>query len=396
MKQFKYIAKNGSGKSVEAVVTAASAAELASQLSRDGLFPITIERVKSNSTIFSKVRSKELTSFTHQLATLIKSGATLSDALISLIEDIENPTFKDILNDVFNSVKDGMAFSQSLEKHDNIFPQFYCALIKTGELSGTLGDSLAELASFLEEENEFKSQLFSVLMYPALIMGVGFITVLVLFRFIVPRIVAIFDDLGQTLPTITKVIVSISDFTKDYGIWIIFVITVMVIWIAMAKKNKRIKKIQSDIAFRIPFWKDFLLKKDIYQISRTLSVLLSNGVRIGDSLTVVLKTVNNETVSVALRSIAKDLQDGNSLAQAFDNSKIFPKSFINVIRVGESSGELDNVLAKVSVDYKKDVNRSLSTFMGFLEPVLILGVGLIVGIVVIAMLLPIFEIDFGF
>lgn len=396
MKQYKYKAKDSSGKSLEATLAAKSEADVAALLAKDGLFPISIERVKAKKVFLAKVSSKDLTAFTHQLATLIKSGATLSDALGSLIADNENQKLKDVLSDVFNSVKDGASFSQALEKYDNVFPEFYCALVKTGELSGTLGDSLAELASYLEEENEFKSQLFSVLLYPALIMGVGFLTIIVLFRFIVPRIVAIFDDLGQTLPFITSVIVKISDFTKDYGLWLLLLLIAIIVWSVASRKHTVIKRIQSKLAFKIPFWKDFVLKKDIFQISRTLSVLLSNGVRIGDSLAVILKTVNNDKVKDALKLVSKDLQDGNSLHQAFDKTGLFPKSFVNVIRVGENSGELENVLSKVSDDYKKDVNRSLATFMAFLEPVLILGVGLIVGVVVIAMLLPIFEIDFGF
>jgi type II secretory pathway component PulF len=396
MALFLYKAKKGPDQIIEGQIQAQSKQEASTKISSLGLFPLWIEEQRTSRRRHSKVSLKELVEFTHQLSTLINSGSTLLASLNTLVTEVEHTHLAPVIIDIVAQVKEGTHFSQAIEKYPHIFPQLYISLVRIGETSGTLGQNLKRIAQFLEEELDFRTNITSILTYPLLIVAVGILTVFALLKFVIPKIVNIFEEIGQELPLPTMLLKNVSDIFSRY--WI-FVIGFGVLFFFIIKKycnmpHNRLK--WSEFKLRLPLVGELLKKIEIARFARTLSILLRNGVAIDMSLKVLTATVSNIFFQKQISKIERDIKEGFSLNEAMKRIHVFPRPFINVITVGEESGTLDTVLDNISDDYNKEISRRIKTILTILEPLLILGIGLIVGFVVLAMLLPIFEIDFNF
>ncbi|MBU1122200.1 MAG: type II secretion system F family protein [Candidatus Omnitrophota bacterium] len=396
MSIFLYKAKKGPSEIVEGQIEAQSNQEAVSKLDALDLFPLVIKEKKVSFGRKSKVALKDLVEFTHQLATLINSGSTLISSLSTLASATDQSNLKPVVLDVIAQVKEGVHFSQALEKYPYIFSQLYISLVKTGEASGTLGQNLSRIAQFLEEELDFYTNIISILTYPFIIVGVGILTIFALLKFVIPKLVGIFDDIGQALPLPTLILKNISDVFSRY--WII-ILGAGILCVFIVKRYFLIPKNRiwwDEVKLKMPLVGVLLKKIEIARFSRTLSILLKNGVTIDSSLRVVTKTISNVFFQRQVERVEKQIKEGMSLNEALKSINVFPATFINVVTVGEESGSLDNVLENLSVDYNKEIHRKMKAVLGILEPMLILGVGVIVGFVVLAMLLPIFQIDFNF
>ena len=392
---YTYQAKKGPGKVLEGQIEAANREEAIANINSQGLFIVSLEEKSPSRKGSFKVPARHLMDFTHQLSTLINSGSPLLTSLNTLASQTEQESLKPILDDVISQVKDGHDFSYALNKYPRVFPQLYISLVQIGETSGTLGDNLRRLAEFLEEEMEFKANIISVLTYPALIFFVGIATILTLLKFVIPKLVNIFEELGQVLPLPTLFLIRISDIFSRFGILIILFLAGLFFAGRKYLRDPRNKLRWDRMKLKIPLVGSLLKKMEICHMARTLHTLFSNGVSIDSSLRVASRTVSNSFIREEVVNMEKEITEGSSLAEAMKSSGIFSPAFINVITVGEDSGQLASVLSNLAVDYSKDINRSLKRLINLLEPALILGVGMVVGFVVLSMLLPIFQIDFN-
>ncbi|UCD15546.1 MAG: type II secretion system F family protein [Candidatus Omnitrophota bacterium] len=393
---YLYKAKKGPSEIVEGTIEAQNQQEALSKIGSLGLFPIGIREKKGSLKKKGKGSLKDLVEFTHQLSTLINSGSTLISSLNTLSLETEQLHLKPIILDIIAQVKEGVHFSQALEKYPHIFSPLYISLVKTGETSGTLGQNLARIAQFLEEELDFRTNIVSILTYPCVIVAVGIITVLALLKFVIPKLVGIFEDIGQALPLPTLILKNISDLFSKY--WIIVLGCAFLLFFA-GRKYFRIPRNRMkwhEFKLRLPLVGELLRKIEITRLARTLAILLRNGVAIDTSLEVVTSTVSNVFFQAQIGKIEKEIKEGMSLNEAMRKLKVFPPAFINVVTVGEQSGSLDRVLENLSLDYNKEISRKMKNILSILEPILILGVGLMVGFIVLSMLLPIFQIDFNF
>ena len=396
MPVYTYQAKKGPSEVIQGQIEAPTKEEAISKISTSGLFLIDVAEKKTSKRETTKVSLKQLVEFTHQLSTLINSGSPLLTSLNTLVSQTDQAKLRPILLDVVAQVKDGQDFSYALEQHSKIFPRLYSSLVKIGEASGTLGQNLNRLAEFLEEEMDFRSSMVSALTYPSLIILVGILTVVALLRFVIPKLVGVFQELGQALPLPTLFLVNLSDFVTRYGSFILIAFGFLIF---SGKKylGKPQNKFNWDrTKLKIPLLGELLQKIQICSFSRTLAILLRNGVPVDNSLRVLANTVSNSFIQKEISKLEEAIAQGTSLSEAMKASPVFVPAFINVVTVGEDSGSLDTVLENLAIDYNKEINRKIKNLMSLLEPLLILGVGLIVGFVVLSMLLPIFSIDFNF
>ncbi len=393
---YAYKAKKRPGEIKEGQIEAGSESEAVAKINSLNLFPVSVEEKTVTHKQARKVSARDTIDFTHQLSTLMNSGATLIESLEALKAQAENMRFKEIIADISMTVKEGADFSESLRKYPKLFSTLYISLVEIGEKSGSLGENLRRVAEFLEEDLDFKTNMVSILTYPLLILVVGVLTIFVLLTFVVPKLVTIFEELGQTLPLMTTILISVSEFFSKYGLGILAGAALAFLLFRQFLRNPRNRFGWEKFKVNLPVLGNLLNKIELSQFARTLSLLLRNGVSLGQALDLLSKNIPNLFFREQISQIRTDIHQGVSLNESMKKNPVFPPAFINVVAVGERSGVLDRVLENVFRDYNKDINRQIKHLMSLLEPFLIVGVGFIVFLIVISILLPIFSIDFNF
>jgi len=396
MALYTYRAKRSLGKLETGKIEATSKQEAIAKIDSLGLFPVTVDQEQRPLARMGRASLKETVAFTHQLSTLINSGSTLLESLKTISSETKQVTLKPIITDVIDHVQEGGDFSEALKKYPRVFSELYVSLVKIGETSGTLGENLRRIAEFLERELDFRSNTTSIMIYPLLIISVGIITVGILLTFVIPKLVNIFDELGQTLPLVTTVLINASRGFSRY--WFVYLGVVGLVFFGTRYyfKNRERRLKWDRFKLNIPFFGTVIKKIEVCQMARTLAILLKNGVTMDGSLQVLAESAPNSHFRNVIAQLEADIKEGSSLNEAMAHTKFFSPTFVNIVTVGENSGTLDRVLGEFSNDYDKEVNRDIKSLLAILEPLLILGVGLIIGFIVFSMLLPIFQIDFNF
>ena len=401
MPRFIYKAKSGPANIKEGVIEADNQSQAVLKLSKMGFFILSVEeetaafikRSRGRLLFFKSIPLRVLSNFTRQLSNLLDSGLTMLNALSILIEQTENLYFRQVITNVRDDIRDGSTFSSALLKYPKVFSNLYVNMVSSGEISGSLEDVLKRLSDFMEKDEENISKVRSSMAYPALMAVVGLITIFILLTFVAPRLTAIFVDLGQALPLPTKILIWISSFLAMF--WPIIIIGIVFGVIAFAKwsKTKEGKTILDSLKIKIPLIGVFIQKVEIARFSRTLATLIGNGVPVIQALSTASNTVDNIPIKQDMEQARKDVVEGAPLSAGIKRSKNFPSMVTNMIAVGEESGTLERSLFKIADSYDVEIDRTIKTITSLLEPGLILFMGLIVGFIVIAMLLPIFQLN---
>lgn len=398
MPKFTYSAKKGPQEKVCGVIEAKGRFQAIAIIEEKGLFPISVEENSEGSLsggrAFSlkRIRLRELTVFTRQLSNLIESGLTIAHALNVIITQTTNPALRNILSDIGERIKDGATFSEALSSHPGQFSQYYCAVIKAGEISGSLETVLVSLADFSEQEERSRSDILSALTYPALIINVGFITIYALLVYAVPQLTSMFEEAGEALPFPTQLLISLSNALRRY--WWLLLLTAFAIFFAIKRpKSQNEKLFWAKLLLSIPIAGKIILKSEMAHFARMLSLLIESGVSIVVALDAVNNTVVNSVIKLEIKNIAADIRDGASLSQAAKKSVYFPDYAVSIMHVGEEAGTLEKSLKRIAVSYEEELTRLRRALTSLLEPAMMLLMGLVVGFIVIAMLLPIFQIN---
>ncbi|MCM8782742.1 MAG: type II secretion system F family protein [Candidatus Omnitrophica bacterium] len=400
MARFLYKAKKGPQETVEGFVEAESESQAISKISAQGLFPSFILKSETEVPIsifggafFGKVRSSDLALFTRQLADLLEAGITILNALAILSKQTENKRLLKVIADIHDYIKTGNSFTAALGRHPSVFSKLYVSMVRSGEVSGTLESVLKRLSDFLEEEEEFKTKVQAALAYPILMAVVGIATGLVLLTFVMPRVVGIFEDMGQSLPFITVLLLAASKFIRGY--WYIMAALVIFLFFVIRQLNNTPegKSFFDRLRNRIPILGPFLKKVDIARFTRTLGTLLNNGVTILASLEIVTDIVSSELAKKDLKEAFNKVRDGSPLASALAGGRYFPLFVTNMIAVGEESGQVERNLLKIADAYERETDKMIKIISSLIEPFMILIMGGIVGFIVISILLPIFQIS---
>lgn len=393
---FQYSAYNAAGKEVSGNIEAITLKEAAERLKRDGLHPkeLSEDSIKKGLSLRRKTVSlRELAGATRQLSTLLTSGTQLRDALSLLINEEENSVLKKAIISIKEDISGGSPLSKAFFAHSDIFPEMYIRSVEAGEAGGTLDNVLERLAEYLETRARIYERVKTAMLYPFIMIIVGIVVLSFLFIYVIPKITNIFEDTRHGLPLITTILLFIVNIFRGY--WPLILIGMIGSgWgIKMFLKMPRGKRIRDIALLRLPYIGKLSIKFYIASFARTLGGLLSNGVPILKAIDMTKKVLNHSLFEGALDKAIKDVTEGGPLSISLKQSGLFPAILTHMIATGERSGKLDTLLIRAAQSYERDLEESVERFITLLEPLLILTMGVIVGFIVIAILLPIFELN---
>lgn len=404
MPVFEYVAIDNAGKSRRGIVDAESARAARQKLRAGGIYPTRLEETHARQPSQKRgwprfgfrlqlVRRAELVSTTRQLATLLTAGLPLLAAINGVLEQVKRTTLRKVLSQVRERVNEGISLAAALREHPAIFPSIYTAMIHAGETSGTLELVLERLAEFGEQQLALQRKIRSSLAYPLLMLTVGLGVVFFLMTYVIPRVTQMFVDMEQALPLPTILLIKISAFFQSY--WFISVIVVALCWVAARYyiKTEHGRKRYHRLLLRLPIVGGIIQRIAIARITRTLATLLHNGVPLLSAMEIVRNLVDNVILQEALDEARQEISEGASITTPLAKSGVFPPYVIQMISVGEQSGNLEGMLFKIAETFEGEVESRLTTLTSLLEPVMILALGVVVGFVVLAVLLPIFEMS---
>jgi general secretion pathway protein F len=397
---YEYSALDAQGKKQRGVVEALSQKAASRKLRGQGLFPTKLATAHdaamvSPRTLFRRVSTAQLGVSTRQLATMLTAGMPLDEALGMVAEQQTQGALASVLTRVRDDVLQGSAFHSALQVHPNIFPPIYTNMVRVGEESGTLDRVLLQLAEFTDEQARFNAQLKAALTYPILMFFVGSGVLLFLMTFVVPKITRMLEDLEQALPLPTLLLITFSKFLATYW-WLLLLIAV--IFILLVKRFSLTVKGRfwfDRIKFRLPLLGPLALRTATARFSRTTATLLHSGVPLLTALEIVQNLLGNNYLQRALEVVREKVTEGAGLSEPLYEAEVFPAMLPQMAAVGERSGELEGMLFKVAEIYEHQVQTRLNGLMALLEPLMILLMGTVVGFIVLAILLPIFQASQG-
>ena len=399
MPTFRYKAYNAAGGSVAGIVDADSERQALQQLKGQGLMPREVHEegaTEDVSTSFSFQRSisaADLALFTRRLATLVASSVPLFEAMGSLYEQEESGMLKQVLARVRDRIAEGASLSRAFAADPRTFGESYVSMVAAGEASGALDAVLERLADFLEEQEQVRGRVTSALAYPILMVLVGGGVMLFLLTAVIPKIIIIFEDSKAALPLITIALIKLSHFLRGWW-WIpagLAIASVPLYRKAMLRDDLRFKR--DALLLRIPVAGGMMKRLILSRFARVLGLLLSSGVPIIRALDITSEVLVNRVYRAFLQEVMEEVAQGGSLSSSLRKSPLFPPLLVHLAAVGEKSGALEAMLLKAGVAYEREFNAGLTRLMGLLEPLLVLAMGVAVGTVVLAVLLPIFELN---
>ncbi len=398
MSLYRYKAKRGPQDIIEDLIEAASEKEAVEKINALGFVPMRVEEEISSShpavssgKSFGKVKGRQITVFSRQLATLIRSGVPILRAIHIIMEQSENRTLKNILGDIHDNLKEGSTFSSSLAAHPDCFSSLYIAMIRAGEDTGALPGALLRITDYRMKQEEFMSRLRMALAYPILMAVVGAATIVFMLTFVIPRLTKLFLSMGQDLPLPTQILISISRALREAWVWFLFAV-ILLIFIRQSKSGAG-KLFLSRLKIRLPLFGKLILKANLSRFCRTLELLIKSGIPILKALDIASAVINNEILQEKLKTSTKELEQGGSFGRSLKTSGLLPSFMTNLVMVGEESGKLSEALSEVADAYERETDEAVKIMTNLLEPLMILVMGLIIAFIVIAMLLPIFEIN---
>ncbi|MBA3013703.1 MAG: type II secretion system protein GspF [Desulfobulbaceae bacterium] len=402
MPVFEYTALNAAGKPVQGIVDAPSTSMARDLLRTQKLFPVSIKGTAAHQEsrplfalrdFMSRVSSDELNITTRQLATLLGAGLPLVSSLDALLKQANNPVLKKSLAQIKDAVNEGSSLVQALSHHPRLFSKIYLSMVRAGEASGALDVVLDRLAAFGEHQELLKSRFKSAMVYPIFMAFVGSLVLFSLITFVVPNITKMFADMQQALPWPTVILITASDFLRSYWPILSLVLIGSVFALAHYAATERGGWAWDTVSLRLPMIGAMQRLLAMARFSRTLGSLLRSGVPLLTALTIVRNIVNNRLIAEVIDTAASEVEQGKALSLALGASTLFPPMVIQMMSVGEHSGALEDMLDKVADSFERDINAKLATMTDMIEPVMILAMGTVVGFIVIAILLPIFEMN---
>ena len=404
MPVYEYTALDAKGKTASGIIDADGAAGARQKLRATGIFPVSIkESIKTPekktthiaklSRLLTRIKPVEVAIMIRQLATLISAGFPLVSAIDALVPQTKSYRLKTILAQLKDAIVEGQSFAQALSQYPGIFSPLFINMVRAGETSGTLEIVLERLADIAEKQQDLNNRIQTALAYPVFMCIIGTLVLFVLLTYIVPSITAIFADMNQVLPTPTRVLIWLSDFLKSFW-WVIFIFVIASGFaLHRAKKTEKGRYVYDKTVLSLPVFGILDRKLDVARFTRTLGSLLENGVSMLIALDIVKNIAGNVLISKAVETAAQDVGKGQALWAALNESKIFPQLAIQMIQVGEQSAALEKMLNKIADIFEKEVETSILRLTSYLEPVMILVMGCIVGFIVLSICLPIFEMN---
>jgi type IV pilus assembly protein PilC len=397
---YTYKVKDHSGRMIEGSLEAESTALVANKLRQMGYVPIAIDKKQTTGVkreihipgLGNRIKMVELAIFARQFATMIDAGLTLLRSLQILALQTESKPLAEVINQVRQDVESGSSLSQAFSHHPKVFNKLFVAMVKSGESGGVLDHVLLQLASTIEKQVELRRKVKSAMTYPLVVLALVFVILTAMLVFIIPLFKGFYKSLNGTLPLMTRVLITISDlFVKLFPLVILAIVAGVYLfrrWIATENGRSR----WDTFKLRVPVFGGLVHKTALARFSRTFGVLLSSGVPILEALEITKETAGNTVVARGLDDVQAGVKIGEPIAKPLEAHKVFPPMVTQMIAVGEESGALDILLEKVATFYDQQVEATVNALTSLLEPLLIVVLGSVVGTMVIALYLPMFNI----
>jgi len=391
MATFTYTARAFNGDLRTATIDASSRDDVIAQLRKQRLSVVKIDQDAAKKVGRGSIKTRDVVIFTRQFSTMINSGLPLVQALTILAEQTDNKALAEVTKKVVFDVESGNTVADALSKHPRAFTNLYVNMVAAGEAGGILDTILLRLATFLEKNDALVRKVKGAMIYPAVIMSVAAIAVVVLLIFVIPVFAGMFASAGQALPLPTRIVIAASGFLRNYW-WIIGAIIIVGAYSGKKYYATPSGKLVIDrFMLRMPVLGDVLRKSAVSRFTRTLGTLISSGVSILEGLEITAKTAGNRVIQDAIMQSRSSIAGGDTIAQPLQKSKVFPPMVISMIAVGEQTGGLDEMLSKIADFYDEEVDAAVSNLLSLLEPIMIVFLGVVVGGMVVAMYLPIFD-----
>ena len=401
MPVYEYKALNKKGKNISGLIDAVNIRYAKIKLRDSKIFPISMSEVstlagkqkKNLSFSYSKIRISEIAMMTRQLATLIAAGFPLTTALHTMLPQTKKESFKRVLSKIKDSIEEGSSFAGALAQYPGIFSNIYINMVKAGEASGTLEIVLERLADIFEKQHKLNSKLKSVMAYPLLMTLIGTGVLFFLLTVIVPNITSIFEEMNQSLPLTTQILINTSHFLKQWWMLIIGFILLVIFSYHIIIKKPSVQIAIDKFILKIPVIGELVRKIAVARLTRTLGSLLENGVVLLDALEIVQNVTGNKIIENAIIDAKKEVERGRELGDVLSQNNHFPYLAVQMIKVGEQSGNLESMLKKTAQVYDDETETTIIGMTSLLEPVIILVMAVVVGFIVLSICLPIFEMN---
>jgi general secretion pathway protein F len=401
MPLYFYKAVGRDGESIEAEREAADETALLLALQNEGLLPIRIAPASSKPFAWLRlgrakgaISHKEIALLTHELLTLLQAGLPLDRALTTLLElTVQQANLNALIGRVLEAVKGGAQLSDALEQQSGVFSRFYLNLIRAGEAGGALELVLERLSVYLERSKELRDTVTTAMIYPAILVTLSALSLILLLTFVVPQFTEMFESAGKELPVPTQVVVGIAEFLRDYW-WARPLVVVGIASFFRAQLNDPDRRYVWDRRFlKIPAVGDLLIKIEVANFSRTLATLLTNGVSLLTAMGIVKETLGNKVVAEKVSLAIESLKQGGGLSAPLMEAEMFPTLALQMIKLGEDSGKLDEMLDRVAATYDKEIRNAIQRLLTLLEPILIVGLGIMIGGIIISILMAILSVN---
>ncbi|WP_419176040.1 type II secretion system inner membrane protein GspF [Desulfosediminicola sp.] len=403
MPVYEYKALDSAGKDVKGIIDAESEAQARTKLRSAGTYPVSIKRSKGRTRgtgrkgsgigLFERVRPEEVLVFTRQLATLVGAGIPLVPALSSLIEQTSNPALQRVIAEIRENVNEGSTLTKALSNHPKLFSSIYVNMIRAGEASGSLDVVLERLAEFGEKQQVLQARLQAALIYPIIMAVIGAGILFILVTYVVPNVTQVFSEMGKVLPWPTRFLIDLSGFLKLYW-WLVLGGLALLIYGFRYLISLPFGRSAWDLfKLKFPVIGTVVRKVLLARFASTLGSLLNSSVELMASMNIVKTLIDNVHVAAVIEEAMDNVEKGNSMTVALSQSQWFPPMYVQMIAVGEQSGNLEGMLEKVAASYEREVETAILGMTSLIEPIMIVGMGVAVGFVVLSILLPIFEMN---
>lgn len=400
MPLFQYKAVSSSGEVQEGVLDSPTQGAVIERLQGMGLIPIrTSEAVgavsahagAAKTSTFSLFAPRRVTQdnvavFTREIATLLKAGLPLDRSMEILLGLSENDRVKELLSGIRNEVRGGASLSKALDQHRDVFSRFYINMVRAGEAGGAQPDVLRRLADYMERAKELRESIVSALIYPSILVAVAVLSIAVLMVFVVPQFKQIFDQAGQALPMATRIVLWTGEFLRGYWLLLIAALILAAFWMARSLSNPVSRYRWDERFLRMPLFGDLVAKVEMARFSRTLATLMHNGVPLLTGLSIVRETMGNLIMAEAVGRVAGELKEGRGLGRPMLETQRFPKLAVQMIAVGEETGQLDAMLTQVADAYDMEVRMTVKRILSLIEPAMIIGMALVIGGIIMSIL----------
>ena len=401
MPLFKYKAINNVGETEEAIRDANDEASLISSLQSEGYIPISVNLASTKSFLGlglsgkqNKLSQKDIGMFTSELATLLESGLPLDKSLSVLIDlTDDNERLSKMIGKVLEKVKGGSSLADALEKQTGVFTKFYLNMLRAGEAGGNLGEVLARLADYLERSRELKETVSTALIYPAILLVMSLASLFVMLIFVVPQFTEMFESAGKELPVSTQIVVGLAEWLQKYWWLLIGAVMLASSYMKFQMADPVRKKVWDRLFLKLPLFGNIVLNKETANITRTLGTLLGNGVSIIAAMVIVRETVDNLVLADAIQDTEEQVKQGKHIYDALHDKNILPKMALQMIKMGEETGRLEEMLLRVATMYDKQLRTSIARLLALLEPALIITLGLMIAGIIVSILLAILSVN---